>query len=182
MRLPWFMHMHTGIGNTGFGVFPTPVGTFARSCIDGRMEVVWYPMGHEFPGGDSRVVTRLATVDTGHDGEVEIENAVVDFMHSHPVLALTCSFDQVSTHDLEWNVVGEGALATLETPYGLVFQIHHGGNVTVEFLPAGSQTRETIGVFADTCDEYTLKKRVDARVRRRLIHAEAGTTPPRRTA
>ena len=173
MRLPWFMHMHAG-RNSLTGVLPTPVGTFVRSCADGRMEVAWYPVDHAFPGGDARECKRLATVDSTDDGERRLEEAVIDFMHSHPVLALQAGWDGPAGDPLAWEEVGGGALATHEAVHGLFFRIRHGGTVTLEFLPAGGHgRRETLGTFADTCDDLTLGGRVDARVRRRLAQADA---------
>lgn len=176
MKLPWFMHMHGG-ENTLVGVMPTPHGSFVRSAGGGRrMEVSWYPMDLGFPGGASREVKRLAIVDPTDAGETELENAVVDFMHAHPDLATVCRFDPPAGEALGWSEVGGGALATLETPQGLFFRINHGGQVTLEFLPStGTGMRESIGTFADSCGEGTVAKRVDARVRRRLARANAGS-------
>jgi hypothetical protein len=45
--------------------------------------------------------------------------------------------------------------------------------VTLEYVPcAGRGNRETLGVLADSCDEHTLAKRIDALVRRRLDKAD----------
>lgn len=176
MRLPWFMHMHAG-RNSLTGVLPTPVGTFVRSCADGRMEVAWYPMDHAFAGGDSRECRRLAVTDATDDGERRLEDAVLDFMHSHPVLAMQVGWDHPAGSALEWVEAGGGALATYEHPNGLFFRIHHGGVVTLEFLPIGGHgRRETLGTFADSCGEHTLGRRVDARVRRRIAEAETRVT------
>lgn len=180
MKLPWFMHNHVGHGNTMVGVFPTPYGTFVRSCIDGVMEATWYPMDQGFPGGSTRVVERLATVKADDDGEAELETAIIDYMHSHPELALIKTFDRNTGGPLTWNVIGSGALAALETDHGLIYRIKHSEYVTVEFLSKTGMLQETIGVLAATCDEDTLQKRIDSRVRRRLAYADAKTKPPRR--
>lgn len=172
MRLPWFMHMHAGT-NTMTGVFPTPSGTFVRSCIDGRMEVAWYPMDGSFPGGASREVKRLATVDTTDAGERDLEDAVVDFMHSHPDLSLFTRHDGVPGAPLDWTRAAGGALSTLETPHGVFFSIHHGGVATLEFLPAGGHgNRETVATLSDACGEDTLAARIDGRVRRHVARIE----------
>lgn len=172
MRLPWFMHMHAGT-NTMTGLMPTPVGTFVRSCAASRMEVAWYPLDGSFPGGASREVKRLATVDSTDHGERQLEQAVIDFMHGHPALALIGRYDGPSGPKLAWDEVGGGALATHEDACGLFFRIHHGGTVTLEYLPKGGiGRRETVGVFADTCDEDTLGKRIDAAVGRRVAQAD----------
>lgn len=172
MRLPWFMHMHRGT-NTLTGVLPTPIGTFVRSNADGRMEVAWYPMDTAFPGGGSRECKRLATVDSSDEGEIELERAVVDFMHGHPVLALQCSWEDRAGAPLHWTFVSGGVLGTHETERGLFYRIEHGRTITLEFLPSeGHGRRETLGVLADSCDEDTLAKRVDALVRRRLDKAD----------
>jgi len=145
------------------------------------MEVAWYPMDNAFPGGDPRVTQRLASVDSTDEGERELEDAVMDFMHSHPVLALTLAFDVRTGSPLVWERSASGALGTIETEHGLLFQIAHGGKVTLEFLATGSQgARETLGTFADTCDADTLARRVDERARRRIALAEAGRQPTRK--
>lgn len=181
MRLPWFMHCHGAHGNTMVGVLPTPVGTFVRSCIDGTFVTTWYPMGSEFPGGDTRVATPIATAPSTDDGQRDTEQAVVDFMHAHPVLAMTLAHDRTGGAPLPWERSASGALGTIETEHGLLFQIHHAGKVTLEFLATGSQgARETLGTFADTCDADTLARRVDERARRRIALAEAGRRPARK--
>jgi hypothetical protein len=172
MRLPWFMHTHARV-NTLTGVFPTPSGTFVRSCADGRMEVAWYPMDASFPGGSSREVKRLATVEATDAGERDLEDAVVDFMHSHPDLSLSVRHDDVPGAALDWSRTAGGTLATLETPHGVFFCIRHGGVATLEFLPAGGHgNRETVAVLSDACGEDTLSARIDGRVRRRIARVE----------
>lgn len=168
MRLPWFMHMSDG-SNSLVGVLPTPVGTFVRSCANGVLEAAWYPMDYSFPRGNSRQVERIVKVDAADDGETRLEDAVVDFMHGHPELALHTAWDIHPGADFEWERHGSGALATLDTPEGLFFRIHHGEQVTLEHLtPGGRGRRDTLGVYADSCGEETLDRRIDARVRRRI--------------
>ena len=43
-RVDWFMHCHPGHGNTLVGVWPTPVGVYVRSWVDGTGAVSFYPM------------------------------------------------------------------------------------------------------------------------------------------
>ena len=168
MRLPWFMHSHRGV-NTLVGVLPTPTGSFVRSCADGRMEATWYPASAGFPGGGDRVSKRVATVDATDAGEVELETAVVDFMHADPALALHRGFDPPARAALTWTPAGGGALETLETRHGLFVSIRHGGTASIEFLPAGGHgRRETLGALADVCDERTMAGRIDALVHRRI--------------
>lgn len=153
MRLPWFMHMHAG-RNSLTGILATPSGTFVRSCADDRMEATWYPMDSSFPDGGGRECKRIVTVEATDEGERMLEEAVLGFMHEHPQMALHVQFDPPAGAELEWAAVGGGSLATHQTESGLFMRIHHDGMVTLEFLPAnGRGMRETVGRFADTCDE-----------------------------
>lgn len=173
MRFPWFTHMQNGSASQ-VSLFPTPVGTFV--ITSDRMEVVWYPMDPSFPGGASRVVKGLPV-----DGDIKapmeqmraMEDAVLDFIHAHPTMALIHRYDTPAGAPIDWSVMGSGALATHENRHGLFFKIHHGGTVTLEFLPnGGNASRSTLGVFADTCDEDTLRKRIDARVARQVAQLD----------
>lgn len=168
MRLPWFMHVHSGI-NTLTGILPTPCGTFVRSCANGRMEAVWYPMDGSFPGGAGRESKRIAMVDADADGERQLEGAVLAFMHEHPQLSMSCQFDMPGGEAVGWEIVGSGSLSTHQTDAGLFMRIHHAGIVTLEFIPINEKAnRETVGRFADACGEETLARRIDACVGRRL--------------
>lgn len=173
MRLPWFMHTHGG-RNTLTGVMPTPCGSFVRSCADGRLEVAWYPMDTSFPGGDTRECKRLAVVDATDEGDETLEQAVVDFMHAHAVLARNTRYDGPAVDPLDWEEIGSGVIASHETSDGLFYRIGHAGMVTLEFLPAGGRgKRETLGIYATTCEEPVLRARIDGRVRRRSAQAQA---------
>ena len=173
MRLPWFMHTHGG-RNTLTGVMPTPCGSFVRSCADGRLEVAWYPMDTSFPGGDTRECKRLLVVDSSDEGDQALEQAVVDFMHSHPVLASNTRYDGPVGDALEWEEIGSGVIASHQTEDGLFYGIGHAGVVALEFLPKGGRgKRETLSVYATTCGEDVLRARINDRVRRRIAQAQA---------
>lgn len=173
MRLPWFMHAHAG-RNTLTGILPTPVGTFVRSNGDGRMEVVWYPMDPSIPGGTSREAKRLAIVNSDAEGEIELEDAVRAFMHAHETLCLHTVFDHAPCGEIGWTGMGGDAISSHTDEVGMFVRILHAGVMTVEFLPAnGFGKRETIATMCDACGEETLRRRVDAAVRRRIEKAQA---------
>jgi len=164
MLLPWFMHSHGG-QNTLVGVLPTPCGTYVRSWKDDFYDVTWYPMGHEFPGGDSRRSWNLGRfVSDATDSIDPAEQAVVDHMHAHPVLCMATSFDP-RVEPLEWTDAAEG-VSTHSSEDGTWLKVSAGGLVTLSLLPIGGGPRIEIARLSDACSEKSLGKRLAERVMR----------------
>lgn len=164
MLLPWFMHPHQGV-NTLVGVLPTPVGTFVRSWANGVYDVAWYPMGTEWKGGSSRTTIGLGRFRHADAAREDSETAVVDFMHSHPVLCLGTSYDE-RTGQLDWNGAGDGIL-THETDDGTYLVAIAGGVAVMRYIPPHGPETE-ICRLSDACGADVLARRLSARALRHM--------------
>ena len=162
MHLPWFMHMHGG-RNTLVGVLPTPCGTYVRSWKDDFFEVIWYPMGYEFPGGQGRSTCNLGRFTDDPMRPIGgSELAVIDHMHEHPVLCMATSWDP-RIEPLEWTVSAPG-VSTHEADDGTWLRITSGGIVTLSVLPTDGRKQVEVARFSDACGERSLEKRIAGRI------------------
>lgn len=173
MLLPWFMHPHQGV-NTLVGILPTPVGTFVRSWADDVYDVAWYPMGTEWKEGSSRTTVNLGRFRHADAPREESETAVVDFMHSHPVLCLITSYDE-RTPQIDWEHGGPG-IVTHETESGTYLVAIAGGTAVMRHIPAQGPETE-ICRLSDACGAAILSRRLSARA---LRHMDSSSSNDRR--
>lgn len=164
MRLPWFMHCHAG-QNTLVGMLPTPCGTYVRSWKDGFLDVSWYPIGHEFPGGESRGTKNLGKFfDEDGLGLQNADQAVIDHMHAHPVLCMTNTWDPKG-ETITWSRMATG-VSTYWNLKGTWLRVTAGGFVTISLLPVGNGAQIEIARLSDACSEESLEKRISERMMR----------------
>jgi hypothetical protein len=159
MLLPWYMHCHGG-QNTLVGTLPTSEGVFVRSWVDGTYDVSWYPIA-----SGRRVVHIGRFRPEANEPERDAsESAIVDFMHTHPVLCTEWSYDE-PTEALEWAPVSH-AMSMHRCEDGTYVATTAGAMTTLRHLPAdGGAEIEICSISSLAGDERTTR-RLNARITR----------------